>query len=239
MRDSFSIAMPAIVQEDERRATVAKKELERYAETLADCEFQVGDLLAEIDAQCYWQQWGFFSFKDYLANSRLDMTERVAQYRIRISKGATALGITREQLKAAKVSKLREIFTLDAAQYADDIKRLVDAAPSMTVEEIKHEVKRAKGLAGEEDFVHRNFYVLRSVAVIVDRALEAARKVGGDTISMEGEAKDLSDGQCLEQICADFLAGTAEYAEHEYAIKEEGPDPEEPEPWSGASESEA
>jgi hypothetical protein len=222
MRDDL-LRPPAIVEQDRSRATQVREQVKQITKSLSKANLEVAELLAEVIDNGYHVQWGFMSFEEYLDDTQIDLSDREVRYRVRIVKGARALNITHDQLLQSKISKLKEIFSLDTEQYADDIRRLVSESVELSLDEVKAEVRRSKGENGEEEFTFRNFYVTREVATeVIDPAIEAAKIMGGDTIGEGGEPCEPSDSDAIEKICADFLSGFRETREHYHENDDDG-----------------
>jgi hypothetical protein len=179
----------------------------------------VAELLYEAQNNHYLNKWGFESLPDYAAKE-LGMKPRKAQYLARIIKVCTAVGLKREQYNSAKISKLKEIARLEPEgeywNYIDKVKepldehivRLVLDSDNMTVPQIKQEVARLMGHVGLNARVVRSYSTdLSSWENVIKRALERARKhLGSKGRDEDGKAKEYSEGECYECICATFNA---------------------------------
>jgi|SRR6185312_3383984 len=199
----------AIMQRPAERAKAVQEQLEATRRNLASNALLMGDLLSEIKHNSYHEHYGCSSFSDWLYNSSsLDMSERTAYYLINIVDTAKQLGIPRKQLEAVKMSKLKEIFTLNPETNGDDIKQLVAAGDAASLEETKNAVVKAK--VGDEQFeraVWLNIKLLESQREVVKEAIERAKRSCGDTIDPRtGEVAEPSDARALELIAADYLA---------------------------------
>ncbi len=181
--------------------------------------FDLCDLLREAQEADFATVWGFGTFKEWVERgSGLDMSASQAYYCVKISKTAHILGLTREQLKAVKVSKLKAIFMLRPDEFAAEIKQLIDEAPGMSLEEVK---SRVQNLRGESETVYFTLKLEKQVKENVDEAFELARKNYGSVVS-NGDPVDISDSKCMELITSDFLAGLHNYAENEAPGQENG-----------------
>lgn len=167
----------------------------------------LGELLSEAKRDEHYVVLGHGSFRSWLEAAELDMSETQAYYLARIVDKARQLGIPREQLAASKISKLKEIFTLDSETQADQIKQLVSDSSHLDLNQIREQVQAARVDDGEERLTWRNFRLTESQAAIVDQAVNRVKEEYGNTIDSETqELVDISDGRAMELICADFNA---------------------------------
>src|ERR1017187_2498925 len=103
----------AIVTATPKHIESVRKKIAEIKKSMSGHLFDLGELLKEIRDGGYHMTWGFANFGEWLITSGLDMKERNAYYLIKIVEMGVALGIPRETLEQVKVSKLREIATLD------------------------------------------------------------------------------------------------------------------------------
>lgn len=209
----------AIAGEAAKRASEVKQELEHLNSLVLDSTFDIAELLAEVKGGSYYGSWGYETFNDYV-EQELDMKVRKAQYLVRIVNISKMLGISRTVYEEVKITKLREIFSLEPQDFflnpntnkeeplSDHIKRLVGVANDMSLKEIVEEIKRLKGLVGDDELVYETICVKRIVRDSVIRpARELARqKLGSQGKDAEGDVIEYSDGACEEVIHADFLS---------------------------------
>jgi hypothetical protein len=190
------------------RSATVKKQIDALAGRMADTTWELAELLEEVHDNNFWQGYGFDDFDSYVDSddSKFDMSSRQARYLIKINKGAKAIGIPVEALKAVKITKLKEIFTLDPNKFATEMHELVDVAKTESLEEIKERVRLIKGLDGQPEVTWRNFLVTREAAEIIDQAIERIKREFGDTMNEGGEASDISDGRALELMCGEKLS---------------------------------
>src|SRR6185437_6425653 len=126
------MATEELTVSNERAAEVLAK-ISAIKDGITETAFELGDLLSEVRKNEYHSVWGFPSFGEWLGQSGLDMSERTAYYLVKIVDTSKALGISRDQLKAVKMSKLKAIFTLDANEHAEEIKALVAQGETKTL----------------------------------------------------------------------------------------------------------
>lgn len=209
----------AVAGQAAKRAAAVKIELEHLNTLVLDSTFDIAELLAEVKGGSYYGQWGYETFGDYVEQV-LDMKLRKAQYLVRIVNIAKMLDIPRTVYEEVKITKLREIFSLEPQDFflnpdtnqneplSDHIKRLVAAANEMTLQEIVNEIKRLKGLIGDDELVFLTTCVKRAVRdnVILPARELARTKLGSQGKDTDGDNIEYSDGACEEVIHADFLA---------------------------------
>jgi hypothetical protein len=187
---------------DTKRALIVKEQIDHIRLNLHDGLFDLAELLAEARTNSYHTVYGFQRFGEWVEQgSGLDMSERTAYYLIGIITKAKELGIPREQLKLAKMSKLKEIFSLDPQEFGDNIKQLVASSEGKSLQEVRDEVQQIKVGSGAETFVFMTLKIPRTVKEqIVDPAFELVRKQYGDVRDKDGNILDLTDSKCLEFI---------------------------------------
>ena len=211
----------ALIETDGRRADAVRKRLEQLVTASTLTDFEQADLLAEAKTNGYWQQWKFPSWDDYIKSTGCDLSKREIAYRIQISLGAKLLEVNKTELAAAKMSKLKLIFSLDPTKEVADeatlevesmgniMKQLVSDAPHKSLKEIAEIVKRLKGETEDEEgeLTWLNLPVRRDAKQVVIGAIELAQKLAGTTIDvLTKEEKDLSTAAALELIAGDYLA---------------------------------
>ena len=201
------------------RSATVRKELARMATSMSTSEFDMIELLCEALENSYAPQWGYASLLDY-GQKELGLKPRRTQYLTRIGKVMKAVGLKRGQYEPAKVSKLREISTLNpegsffnretrvSEPFSEHIVRLVLDSDELTVEQVKEEVLRLKGMDGPNRMVVRSCSVTQSAWTnVIQPAYELARRLlGSQGRDDSGGAVDYKDGVCLEVICAAFNA---------------------------------
>ncbi len=203
------------------RASEVKTQLITIRGHIEDDFFSLCDLLREAQEGDYATVWGYDTFKDWIERgSGLDMSASQAYYLVKVSKTAHLLGLTREQLKAVKVSKLKAIFMLNPDEFAAEIKQLIDEAPGMSLEEVK---SRVQSLRGEAETEYYTLKLEKFVKENFEAAIELCRKNYGSVVS-NGDPVDISISKCVELIIADYLAGLHNYAEGDAPGQENGED---------------
>jgi hypothetical protein len=119
LEQQLGIMRPAAIHGEAvagRSATV-KKQIEKLKLSMGEHRWELADLLSEAHANHYNNDWGFPNFDDYIDNSNFDMSAREARYHIKINNTSKELGIGRDKLNPVAISKLKEIFRLDARQH--------------------------------------------------------------------------------------------------------------------------
>ena len=234
-----SLNPPAIIGEAvagqaAKRAAAVKIELEHLNTLVLDSTFDIAELLAEVKGGGYYGAWGYESFYDYVEQV-LDIKMSKARYLVRIVNISKMLNIPRTVYETVKITKLREIFSLEPHDFyynpdtnhneplSDHIKRLVDVANEMSLKEIVEEVKRLKGLVGDDELVWLNTCVKRAVRdnVILPARELARKRLGSQGKDTEGDTVEYSDGACEEVIHAEFLADPNNYVDENDEISME------------------
>lgn len=152
------------------------------------------------------------SFGEYVKT--LDLKASKGYYLIRIVEAMTFAGIPRSVYEPIGLAKLRIISRMKfdgpnaVENPVETLQALIDAAPTMTLEELNQQIATAQGLTGEDAMVWLNITLKKAARDNVVRpALDLAKKnIGSVGKDEEGMAKDASDGAALEAIAADFLS---------------------------------
>lgn len=201
------------------RAASVRRNLRSLVSGLNTNTFDLAALLFEAREGNYFSAWGFSSLAEY-AQKELGLKQRKAEYLTRIMKVTKAVGLKREQVEQAGISKLRDITTLDPGKsfwntdtktsesLAEHVVNLVLDAPELTVEEVREKVLRLQGRLGPDRPVTHSYTVPRSAYDnVIKAAIEKARMVlGSQGRDADGNAQEYGDGPCLEVICANFLS---------------------------------
>ena len=205
----------AIVTATPKHIESVRKKIEEIKKSISGRFFDLGELLKEIRDGGYHMTWGFSNFGEWLDTSGLDLKERSAYYLIKIIEMGSELNIPREKLEQVKISKLREIASLDTKRDGKKIKKLIDACVpdkegnEMSLDDVRQNVAKVK--AGDEAI---ETYVFMTIKIsktakenVFDPAIELARAEHGDTIDGEGNAAEITPARAIELILADYLAG--------------------------------
>jgi hypothetical protein len=189
------------------RAEQLTLEVRALKSNMIDNLLTLGELMSEAKANNYAEVLGFSSFKAWLDDSGLDMSERQAYYLIKIVDNARSLGIERKQLADSKMSKLKEIFSLSPIDHADKIKDLINKAPELSLEQVRNEVESTKTNAGLEPTTWMNFRVTESQAIMIRSAFEMAALQYGQIVNEEtNEVHEASHGTLLaDVICNGYM----------------------------------
>jgi hypothetical protein len=217
---------PAIYGEREAgRSQKVREALELLSKNVATSRLDQGELLAEVKSNHYYVGYGFESFAQFVAES-LDMKERQALYLISIATKAKDLKIDRSSLEPIGISKLKEIFSLEpdsfffnAATNQNEkldthMKRLLELAPTVSLDAIRAEVKRLKGIQGDDEYTWLNIHIKRADKEEVEKAFELFRRNNGDLAKdKDGDPIELSDGYVLRGIAVDYLSDPNNHSE--------------------------
>jgi hypothetical protein len=229
------------------RAAEVRSQLEAISKRSNSLAFDTAALLAESKEHRYWED-DFESFGEY-TQEVAGIKERAALYLVRIIQVSEQLGLPRTRIEHIEVSKLREIFSLDpdgvfvnneemrSEPLHEHIARLLvecdptRTTPALSVEQVKAECKRLKGLVDGNDLVSMTKAKVTAdcKANVTDPAVALAkRNIGSTRRDNEGDAVEPSDGAAWENIAQQYLLDPNNYPEGEAPQLTEGSD-EEPE----------
>lgn len=183
-------------------------------DTVQDSAIEMAYLLKEANDKQYYRMLGVNTFSDWINKVGLDMSERAAAYLLNIARKAELLGIDKAELKKSKISKLKEIFSLDAGTNGTEIKALLAGSQEESLDVVKEKVQQVKAKDGHEPNAYMTFKMPVTVKEeIVLQAFELVRRLYGSVIDENtGEVIDISDSKCLELVCAEFLNTGNQYA---------------------------
>lgn len=214
---------PAIHGEQQSgRSASVRKRIDLLKESMASNTWEIAELWAEALDNSYHHDAGFSNFDDYIDQSNFEIGSREVRYRIRIHKQSLELGITREQLKRVAVSKLKEIFSPDIKPA--DIVRLVKEAETATLDQIRDEVKRLKGVAGVPTFSHRNLLLVEEDALQLDEAVEVMKLEAGTAEDADGVTNEISYSRAVALMSVEWMQDanrTASKMLHELGSEED------------------
>jgi hypothetical protein len=209
------------VKQINERAKQIDSALRNLLSSSEDNLFDMCDLLFEANDNHYHNEFGFLKFGDWIDASGFDISARQAAYLVNVGGMSLHFNVDRPTLKLIKISKLKEIFSLDKDEHSAEIRELLEKAPGMTYEEVKARVRGIKGGPEAEDMVFMTLRFPSSAKPVIDRAFEQVRVMNGDYI-VNGEVVELPNGLALERMAAEFLSGiqeeeqaTAEWQEEE------------------------
>lgn len=202
---------PTHIVVEDRRASVVNQ-LRELRDSYETNFFSICELLLEISDNEYYRSYGYPTFADWVESGSIEISRRQAFYYLRTAKLARALNLTREQMRMAKISKLKEILSLDADKQAEQIRELVIAAPEMSLDEVRIRVSELKG----HDIVNNAILQIKvnvspSVKDTVMQAFELVRRKYGDTMDEAGNHTDISDGKCIEILAEEYLQDPNNY----------------------------
>lgn len=186
------------------RAVIVREALVELKDQVQSNVIEQAYLLKEAYDNAYYKVLGSTSFGEWIEEQiDLDMSERSAWYLVNVARKAEELGISKDSLKASKISKLKEIFSLDPTDYGEDTKRLVESSASITLEQVKDKVAE---IQGQEPVTYMTLRIPRSVREgVINDAFELARRNYGSVVGEDGQARDISNSRCLELICAEYI----------------------------------
>lgn len=208
MNDTVLVSNQSV---QDQRANAVKTELESLVSKTEDATFDLADLLWEARTNSYHQAFGFARFSDWVElTPSFDMSARQASYLVNIADKALRLEVDRATMKRIKITKLKEIFSLDPDIHHDEMLSLIDEAEAMSLEEVKSRVRALKSQAGEETMLFMTIKFPASAKEVIDIAFEKYRRLIGTLQDKYGEQVDPPNGTVLERMCADIAAGPDE-----------------------------
>ena len=214
------------------QAATLRKRMRILAADLTKHTFDLAEAFLQAQETHCFTEWGFESLPEY-AELELGIKPRKAQYLARIARVCRDCGVKRADYEPVGVTKLREVTTLDpgVSYYNADEKkhepmvehivRLISEAPELGLVEIELEVARLKGMTGENRMVHRGYMVTESCwANVIALCLESIRKrLGSAGRDGMGAAKEYTDGNCYEALCAEYNADPRNFMEEENNVR--------------------
>ena len=190
----------------QQRADQVQAQLYALSENIEGSTWDLAHLLLEAKEGAYHKLWGFSRFGEWVENgSKLGLGQRQSYYLIGFAEKSRQLGLTKEVFRDIKISGLKEILSLDTTEHGTSIKGLLEAAPNMSLVEIKAAVASVKkgSLQGLESFVTIRFSEFERTQF--DDGVERCRQIYGDTLDAVGEPGDISTGKAVGLICESFL----------------------------------
>ncbi len=208
------------------RQLAVRRTLIKLTEDLSKHTFDAAELLYEVQKNKYYLQWNYESLGQYAA-AELNLKERKAQYLSRIVMVCTVCGLKRTDYELAGLTNLRTICTLDPetsffdpetkqhTPMAELITDLIASAPELSTVEVEQEVKRLKGQTGENAMVTKSYSVtLSAYENVIKPCFESVRKrLGSAGRDGTGAAREYTDGNCVEAICAEYNADPRNFLE--------------------------
>lgn len=201
------------------RSAQVRKALAHLSTEVTGTTMDLAELLYEAQENNYASQWGFPSLPIF-AEKELGMKPRKSQYLSRIVRVYRAVGLTRVACENVPMTKLRVITSLKpegtfwnketkiSEPLDEHIVRLITEANELTLKQVEEEVARLKGMDGLNRRITRSYNTDQSTYDnVIKEAFEVIRRrLGSAGRDDSGDAKDYTDGVCIEMLCADFLA---------------------------------
>jgi len=176
MWESEGLSLSGITETDIEVRKTSIREAAQVAKTMNDRLGLVqGELLYEIKAGEYWQEWEFDSFESYV-ESELGYKARKAKYMIDIyAKFVLELGLPMERLKALEWSKAKEVLTIIDKENSEEVLGVLEGS---TFNEVRKYARKKRGKGdGDDGFKRINFSLTDDQAEMVELALASACKV--------------------------------------------------------------
>lgn len=147
----------AEVRQDTSRAEEVIREIIKIDATQKSNAFVLGDLFVEFEEGEYQHAAKTKTLKEFLKKYNIEISPREVIYRTKACRIAKKLGISRESLTTAGISKVKVITLLDPdtdlehpngerESMGDIIRDLIEDAPKWKIEELREEIKRLKGI---------------------------------------------------------------------------------------------
>ncbi len=201
--DSIVVQQPA----NSAESLAIKTRLLQIANSLEDSTFDISDLLLEAHDKSLHLENGFLRFGDWVESLGADISARQAGYYVNIGSKALRLNIDRPTLKKVKISKLKEIFSLDPDKFSSEMTALIAEAENLTLDQVKAKVAALKLKDGQELMFYRNYKFTESALKVVEDASEKCKAEVGDQV-VGGQIVEPSSSRLLELICGDYLSGS-------------------------------
>lgn len=180
--------------------------------------FDLIERLHEAKSKKYYVPLGFDTFRQYATSLNLKVTK--SYYLARIGEVMAHAGVTRSEYEPVGIAKLRAISKLNVIDddgknvmyggltMAECIQGLVEKAKTSDPETVSLMVSKLQGKVGGDEMVWLNISVKRAVReqTILPALALAKLNHGSVAKDSDGISKDASDGQALEDVCADYLS---------------------------------
>jgi len=176
MWESEGLSLSGITETDIEVRKTSIREAAQVAKTMNDRLGLVqGELLYEIKAGEYWQEWEFDSFESYV-ESELGYKSRKAKYMIDIyAKFVLELGLPMDRLKALEWSKAKEVLTIIDKDNSEEVLGVLEGS---TFNEVRKYARKKRGKGdGDNGYKRINFSLSDDQAQMVELALASACKV--------------------------------------------------------------
>jgi hypothetical protein len=210
----------------EAKSIALRKRMLLLSTDLTKNTFDLAEAFLEAQESHCYLEWGFDSIGDY-ASLELGMKHRKAQYLARIVRVCRECGVARKDYEPVGVTKLREITTLEPGDtfynseekkhepMVEHIVRLIAEAPENSTVELEEEIKRLKGMTGENAMVTKSYSVtLSAYENVVKRCFESIRKrLGSAGRDGTGAAKEYTDGNVIECLAAEYNSDPRNFME--------------------------
>lgn len=210
----------AISQRDTSRAEQVIEEVIKLDRSMATNAFAIGDLLNEIVEGDYFHADHCQTLQEFLKKHNFELSKREVDYRVKNSRVSKKLGISRERLLKAGISKIKAIFELDPgldvvnpdtgkteSLGAIMVALVQEAGAGKSLSDIKKIVKQLKGESEGEDSVITwlNLPTFTSRKEFIEDTIELAKAMSGDTIDPTSKMTDeISTATAIERILADW-----------------------------------
>lgn len=194
-------------------AAKVRKQLKTLIESVNTSTFDIMDLIYRVKSEkLYTPQ--FDTFRDFA--DTLAMKSSKVYYLLRIKDRMSLAAIPRETYEKIDISKLKMIALLDPTDedgkvsetVLDQIRNLVQQAPTKSVDDLKNAVDELQGNVGDEAWDWVNLKMKKSAKAVFMQAIELIKhQIGSTGTDKEtGNAVDASDGAAAEKLAMDYLS---------------------------------
>lgn len=193
-------------------AAKVKKQINEIIAGVNKSTFTLAELLHKVKTNQWYSKWGHETFGQYAKSLDLKVTK--SYYLVRIIEAMTLAKVPKEVYEPVGIAKLRVITKLEPTEEYQGkpgtayIKAMTETAKEVELDTLKEAVDVLQGKTGDDAVVWLNVAVNKSARDnVIQPAIELAKKnIGTVGQDADGNAKDASDGRCLEIICAAFMS---------------------------------
>jgi hypothetical protein len=216
----YELGAPVVVQQQQEevsRDIAVLKEVIALDRSLETNAFVLGDLFAEIIDKEYYKSDGCQTLKEFLKKRAFDLSPREITYRANVSRKSKKLGISREELLAARVTKAKVVCVLDPdlvythesgveESMGDIIRSLIKSAPTSTVAELKELVNMYLGKTEADKPIKETIFFEPEEWKLFDFGVLLATKIAGATLDIvSGESRDLGRGSACAILAVNYI----------------------------------
>jgi hypothetical protein len=210
---------PAIIREDSSRAEAVVQEVINLNRSSAEGQIAFANLMVEFIDGDYFHADHCHTLVDFYKKHGFELSPREIDYRVNVARKSAKAGITNEQRKKARLSKMKAICRLDPSaeivdhetgeivKTADIMRDLTDRAGNgLQLKELNEIVATLLGEEEKPEKFHETVKYTPEQRAIVDMALEVITLKAGDTVDpATKESKPISRPQAYTYLAAEVL----------------------------------